>query len=174
MSNLPDNEAKAEIDDDVFEYEGGMKQCISGFGRNAIDEVMEMVGEACEQTPGDDWDAVVWYEDAKRAVEWSFGEMVRWCRALNGDNQRQALELAQLRAEVERLKTLAAFGEQLFRYHKFDGDVPGDLIQKWGAEAGVYQRVAFDPAVHSDPLGVGEPGCEWFVPVTLSPQQEAK
>jgi hypothetical protein len=63
-----------KIDDDHFEYEGGMRQCISGFGANAKEAVEELLNHR--------------YSDAAHnAVNWHIDELVRWCRELNRECQ---------------------------------------------------------------------------------------
>lgn len=59
-----------EIDDDHFEYEGGFRQCISGFGRNAKDAVDEFRDNPYSQTTQD-------------RIDWHINELVRWCQGLN-------------------------------------------------------------------------------------------
>ncbi len=73
--------SEAKINDDVFAYEGsgGMSQCISGFGRNAID----VVHEAFEEAKTEDEMA-----DAMGRIEWHINELVRWCRHFNGELKR--------------------------------------------------------------------------------------
>jgi galactokinase len=88
------------VNDDVFEYtnSGGMTQCISGFGENAI----EAVSHDLRGDPADDE-----YKEALGRLEWHVRELVRWCRNFNGENQRMKAALAALRkragdAEGER------------------------------------------------------------------------
>jgi hypothetical protein len=67
-----------DIDDDVFQYEGSeMSQCISGFGRNALELIEDVATRHKDMDP----------EDAER-VRWHVGELVRWCRHFNGKSQR--------------------------------------------------------------------------------------
>lgn len=70
---IPDN-----LDDDVFAYEGsgGLSQCISGFGRNAIDALDE---EIFKHMSREHRDRVL------DPAEQSIGELVRWCRHFNGE-----------------------------------------------------------------------------------------
>lgn len=71
------------IDDDHFDYEGGMGQCISGFGRNAIHSLRE----------------------EPETVEWYIEELVRWCRAFNGELQRCRQQRSQLLAALQQIAT---------------------------------------------------------------------
>ena len=59
-----------KIDDDHFEYECGMRQCISGFGRNAKECLQDLASH-----PNSD---AAW-----KSCQWHIDELVRWCRELN-------------------------------------------------------------------------------------------
>lgn len=74
-----------EIDDDHFDYEGGMRQCISGFGENAKKCVESLVNHP-------DSDA------SWRIANWHIDELVRWCRGLN----RELQELKTKHGETEK------------------------------------------------------------------------
>lgn len=85
------SEAKCEIDDDHFTYDGGMRQCISGAGANAkaaIDEMLLEIGDFYGTTP-----------------QYYIDELVRWCREFNGENQRLKAQLAEKTREAERLRS---------------------------------------------------------------------
>ena len=63
-------DSQTPIDDDHFEYEGGMRQCISGFGENAKECVEQLLNNP--------------YSDvAHNSINWHIDELVRWCRGLN-------------------------------------------------------------------------------------------
>ncbi len=69
------------IDKDTFEYEGGFRQCISGFGRNAKEAVEELLNHR--------------HSDAgHNRVNWHIDELVRWCQELNGELQTAQFHLA--------------------------------------------------------------------------------
>lgn len=107
-----------EINDDTFDYTNGFKQCISGFGRSAIDVIRETVEAA---HAGQDQDP-----EAMERIEWHVNELVRWCRGLNGELKRQA-------AVVEKLPRTA------------DGVpvAPGDTVfYDWGISSSVEYRLA--------------------------------
>ena len=67
-----------EIDDDHFDYEGGMRQCISGFGRNAKECLQDLASH-----PNSD---AAW-----KSCQWHIDELVRWCRGLT----RQRIVISQ-------------------------------------------------------------------------------
>lgn len=87
MTSTPSKEAMA-INDDIFAYDnGGMKQCISGFGRNAkhdVRNILRSYGDMDESEQRDSEDSVCYYID----------ELVRWCRALNSKEQSLRSDLA--------------------------------------------------------------------------------
>lgn len=85
------------IDDDHFTYEGGMRQCISGFGRNTI-EVIEDYW--CEEDDPED--------DPLARVRWHINELVRWCRNFNGETQRLEAEVEAAKKERDGLRELLA------------------------------------------------------------------
>lgn len=75
------------VDDDHFDYEGGMKQCISGFGRNAEEAVEELLNHR--------------YSDAAHnRVNWHIRELVRWCRGLNRELKVKERELEAVSGEL--------------------------------------------------------------------------
>jgi hypothetical protein len=76
----------SKINDDVFEYEGsgGFTQCISGFGRNTLDAIEEIVERHGEYSD----------EDRER-IAWHVGELVRWCRGLNHERLQLKEKLAK-------------------------------------------------------------------------------
>lgn len=77
----------SKIDDDVFEYEGGMRQCISGFGNNAKECVDQLINNR--------------YSDAAHnALNWHIKELVRWCRSLNREAQEIRLHNERLIEEL--------------------------------------------------------------------------
>ena len=65
-------------DDDHFEYEGGMRQCISGFGENTKGAALDLVNDGLNG-------------EKYRILLWRIDELVRWCRGLN----REAQEIRQ-------------------------------------------------------------------------------
>lgn len=66
---------------------------------------------------------------------------------------------ARVRLTVE----LAAFAEAVLRRLWEGYELDGADIQDLGLKHGLIRAVPYDPAVHSDILGVGpEPGDEWF------------
>lgn len=74
-------ETPEAINDDVFDYDGGeASQCISGFGRNAVERAREAIG-MCIQS------GCVEPEEME-AIKWHIEELVRWCRHFNGEVQR--------------------------------------------------------------------------------------
>lgn len=71
-----------EIDDDTFKYDGSeMSQCISGFGRNAIEAVESAIAEG---RVGD------------TRSHWHIEELVRWCRHFNGKCKRLENQLKEV------------------------------------------------------------------------------
>lgn len=95
-----DNVCEKPIDDDHFTYEGGMRQCISGFGRNYAASLLELIDRDKAEAEG--------VENIDEHVAWPFDELVRWCRNFNGETQRLERQLAERDAEVERLRKMAA------------------------------------------------------------------
>lgn len=72
------------IDDDHFDYEGGQRQCISGFGRNAKECVQQLLNNP--------------YSDAAHnTINWHIDELVRWCRGLNREVQEVKAETTKQR-----------------------------------------------------------------------------
>jgi hypothetical protein len=72
-AKMSQSETKQEvepIDDDTFAYEGGFSQCISGFGRNAIENIVSRFEPISDED--------------REAIEWHINELVRWCRHFNG------------------------------------------------------------------------------------------
>lgn len=69
-----------KIDDDIFEYEGGMKQCISNFGRQIVDGI----NEHCRS------------KSAQKRLGYGVGELVRWCKSLNRENQELKLQIEEM------------------------------------------------------------------------------
>lgn len=89
--------AAAGINDDVFEYDnGGMTQCISGFGENTLAEIRSVMRTVFEERRLDN-------ENFDR-VAWHVRELVRWCRGLNRQAQERAARLAALAAENRRMR----------------------------------------------------------------------
>lgn len=88
-NQLRDYQAEAgvvvdDFDDDVFAYDGGvMRQCISGFGRNALQDLFCKCKdkEACKQ------------------IGYRVNELVRWCRSFNRENHELKKRVAALEAE---------------------------------------------------------------------------
>jgi hypothetical protein len=76
-----------EIDDDIFDYEGGMQQCISQFGKNAL--------SGLPFPPSSN-------SSVRRRLEYNVNELVRWCRGLNRKKIIAERELATLQAENQR------------------------------------------------------------------------
>jgi hypothetical protein len=75
------------IDPDVFAYEsGGFSQCISGFGRNAVETIQEDFRDT-----GPDEEGVTPVE----RLRWHIGELVRWCQHFNGKAQRLEREIGK-------------------------------------------------------------------------------
>jgi hypothetical protein len=68
------------VDDNTFAYDnGGMSQCISGFGDNAkrlVRELSEYIAEARELNMES--------AEIKSRIDWHIDELVHWCRHLNG------------------------------------------------------------------------------------------
>lgn len=84
-----------EIDDDTFQYGNGpVQQCISGFGRDAVDSIME----AASTLQATNWNQL------RPSVEWHLGVLVRLSRSFNGGLQRANRELTRLREENGRLR----------------------------------------------------------------------
>lgn len=76
----------SNIDDDSFAYAGtsGFTQCISGFGRNVVSEIIRVV--EADIRSGDTRNGLS--ESTRDCIAWGINELVRWCRHFNGDNQR--------------------------------------------------------------------------------------
>lgn len=94
-------------DDDTFTYDGsgGITQCISGFSRNAIENIMGRMTDALAEG--------VITEEAEDAVKWHFEEFVRWCRHFNGKSQTLEQQLADARRDLEAAKrSLGEFAER--------------------------------------------------------------
>jgi hypothetical protein len=82
------------INDDVFDYSNGFSQCISGFGRNAVEAIMEIIDRDRDDPDADPT------EDAER-IAWHVGELVRWCRGFNAELKRSRPVAAELLQAVE-------------------------------------------------------------------------
>jgi hypothetical protein len=78
-----------EIDDDHFEYDAGMRQCISGFGRNATLRIREVINDALVGGFDDPNEG----ERVQHAIDWHINELVRWCRHFNAECQRLKQEV---------------------------------------------------------------------------------
>ena len=78
-----------ELDDDHFEYEGGMRQCISGFGENAKGAALDLVNDGFN---GEKYRILLWHID----------ELVRWCRGLNR-------ELQEVKAETTKQRRIMTY-----------------------------------------------------------------
>lgn len=87
-----------EINDDVFQYDGPMSQCISGFGANTIELIRTEIRETFRQSLR---------VEAMERIEWHVGELVRWCRAFNGELQKAAREAANESATVFKTERFA-------------------------------------------------------------------
>lgn len=89
----------SDFDDDIIVYENSpMRQCISGFGNNAIETLhaLDAFSDAKDRA------------DAKGVVEYSIRELVGWCRAFNRKVTRLrsiAARLGELEAERDKLRT---------------------------------------------------------------------
>lgn len=76
-----------EIDDDTFDYDGGMSQCVSGFGRDTSKRIYEDMQNVRHFSNEE-------LNEAKEHIQWSIGELVRWVRNFNGKSKRLASESA--------------------------------------------------------------------------------
>jgi hypothetical protein len=86
-----------ELNDDVFQYEGSeFTQCISGFGRHVIEQVL---GDIEDRGNDECTDAEI-----KDRITYNVGEFVRWLRHFNGKSQKLAAEVAELRKELAEAK----------------------------------------------------------------------
>lgn len=95
-----------DIDDGVFQYEGSeMSQCISGFGRNALELIEDVATRHKDMDP----------EDAER-VRWHVGELVRWCRHFNGKAQRLEREKAELLTVCQRIAMVHGIRDAIGHY----------------------------------------------------------
>jgi hypothetical protein len=97
-----------EFDDDVFQYEGSeFTQCISGFGRHVIEQVL---GDIEDRDNDECTDAEI-----KDRITYNVGELVRWCRHFNGKSQSLAAEVAELRKQVTDADDRAREANRKFR-----------------------------------------------------------
>jgi|GEM_PF-5199780 len=101
---MSDELVQAEIDDDHFEYdcersEGNfpISQCISGFGRNASEQIRMALNDAAVAG----FDDASQSKDVARIIDWHINELVRWCRYHNGKCQRLAAEVERLRGAAQ-------------------------------------------------------------------------
>ncbi len=95
------NPEKPDLNDDVFAYEGsgGLTQCISGFGRNAIENIG---GDLDDNMPGGEK-----HTEARERLTWHIEELVRWCRHFNGELKKAKSVNADLLAACkEALKVV--------------------------------------------------------------------
>ena len=87
-----------ELKYDVFSYDGPMKQCISGFVRNALEIEPPLT------------------VDQRDSLEWSLNEMARWCRHFLSEIDRLNAERDSVRdaaLEEAAVKCLATADEGL-------------------------------------------------------------
>ncbi len=94
------SEVGTEFDDDVFVYGDWptLRQCISGFGRDLIDDLEEYVNEETGYGIS---------EIQKCKFQWQVNELVRWCRAFNRENH-------ELKQDRDRLRKMLALSEPAY------------------------------------------------------------
>ncbi len=125
------------INDDVFEYSSssGFAQCISGFGRNAI----EAIEEDLRGDPGDDI-----LKEARERLAWHIGELVRWCRGLNRQAQERAAEVSRLRAALDAEHTkCGGLIDRLCVMAQETGNLCAALAAAEGERDGLGEALAF-------------------------------
>lgn len=85
-----------QIDDDHFDYDGGQRQCISGFGENTKGAALDLVNDGFN---GEKYRTLLWHID----------ELVRWCRGLNR-------ELKEVKAKYDTLHRITVLipGKTIF------------------------------------------------------------
>jgi hypothetical protein len=132
---LPPKHTPTLIDNDHFTYEGGMRQCISNFGRNSVEDICE----AFELQDIEGQDAV-----GRDKAEYCIGELVRWCRNFNGETQRLDDAHAALLAENERLTLERDLYKQAFAHLKETLESQGAKLQLQYAGQGGRARVYLD------------------------------
>lgn len=85
------------IDDDVFDYDNGFSQCISGHGRDLVEDIGSVVSDAYCGRLSNREERV----EELRRLEYKVKELVRWCRHLNGELKRAKAGVSEALAKAK-------------------------------------------------------------------------